>query len=168
MILCGYSYGGMVIIGVVDYVFCCICRLVYFDVVILYDGEVLIDILLGLFVVVGRDLWVVDGVELVFWFEMLFLVVYGFIWFEDIVFVEGRLILYFWKMMIELLGMYDLVVVVVILCVIINCVGILVMCFEVICSCWLMGDLVWLIDIGYDLMIIELQQVVNMLLKLVQ
>ena len=165
-ILCGHSYGGMVITGVADHAAARVARLVYLDAAIPEDGEALIDTSPGLLGVAGRDLRVVNGVELALWPQTLPPVVYGLIRPEDVAFAQGRLTPHPWKTMTEPLRLHDPARLAAIPRAIVNCAGTLATRPEATRSRWSAGDPVWSIDTGHDLMITEPQQVANMLLAL--
>lgn len=75
VILCGHSYGGMVITGVADRMAGRIARLVYLDATLPRDGECLLDASPGL--ALFADVREVDGVRLGLWPDAVAGPVYG-------------------------------------------------------------------------------------------
>lgn len=75
VILCGHSYGGMVITGVADRMAGRIARLVYLDATLPRDGECLLDASPGL--ALFADVREVDGVRLGLWPDAVAGPIYG-------------------------------------------------------------------------------------------
>lgn len=75
VILCGHSYGGMVITGVADRIGGHIARLVYLDATLPRDGECLLEASPGL--ALFADVRDVDGVRLGLWPETVAGPIYG-------------------------------------------------------------------------------------------
>ena len=167
VILAGHSYGGMVITGVADRLPKRIATLVYLDAVIPLHGESVLDASPGLRALGQSGVRVIDGVELGLWPDTFPLEVFGLVEPEDIAFVVERLTPHPWKTFTQPLVLGHSAALEQIPRAIINCSSTLATRPLETRGRWALGERVFEIDTGHDLMITEPAQVAQMLLELV-
>jgi len=166
VILAGHSYGGIVITGVADRAAGRVGQLVYLDAAILYDGESLHDATPAL-AMMREEMKVVDGMELVLWpDDPVAYAIYGVTDPADWVWMRDRLKPHPWRAFTDKLRLSDPAAVAALPRTVINCPSTLAKRIGESLDRYRIGDRVWEIDTGHDLMITEPEKTAEMLLRL--
>jgi pimeloyl-ACP methyl ester carboxylesterase len=166
VILAGHSYGGIVITGAADRALDRVAQLVYLDAAILYDGESLHDVTPAL-EQMRAEMKVVDGIELVLWPEdPTAYAIYGVTDEDDWAWMRERLHPHPWRAFTDKLRLRNPAEVARLPRTVINCPSTLAMRKGESLDRYHIGDRVWSIDTGHDLMITEPERTAEMLLRL--
>jgi pimeloyl-ACP methyl ester carboxylesterase len=166
VILAGHSYGGIVITGVADRALDRVGQLVFLDAAILYDGESLAGVTPAI-TAMHQEAEVVDGVELVLWPDKpVARAIYGVDDEADWAWMRERLRPHPWKAFTDTLRLGRAEAVAGLPRTLINCPGTLRMRQGESLTRYLIGDRVWEINTGHDLMITEPKKTAEMLLRL--
>lgn len=166
VILAGHSYGGIVITGAADRAPGRVGQLVYLDAAILYDGESLFDVTPAL-AMMREEMKVVDGIELVLWpDEPVAHAIYGVTEEADWAWMRERLHPHPWRAFTDRLRLADPAAVAALPRTVINCPSTLEKRVGESLERYHVGDRIWEIDTGHDLMITEPEKLAEMLLRL--
>jgi len=166
VILAGHSYGGIVITGVADRALDRVGQLVFLDAAILCDGESLASVTPAISAM-REDARNVDGIDLVLWPDQpIARAIYGVDDESDWAWMAERLRPHPWRAFNDPLRLNHPEAVARLPRTIINCPSTLARRDgETLARCHV-GDRVWEIDTGHDLMITEPQKTAEMLLRL--
>jgi len=166
VILAGHSYGGIAITGAADRAPDRVGQLVYLDAAILYDGESLHDVTPAL-AMMREEMKVVDGMELVLWpDDPVAYAIYGVTDEADWAWMRERLKPHPWRAFTDKLHLSDPEAVAALPRTVINCPATLERRVGESLDRYHVGDRVWEIDTGHDLMITEPEKTAEMLLRL--
>jgi pimeloyl-ACP methyl ester carboxylesterase len=166
VILAGHSYGGIVITGAADRALGRVAQLVYLDAAILYDGESLFDVTPAL-AAMREEMKVVDGMELVLWpDDPIAYTIYGVTDATDWAWMRERLHPHPWRAFTDKLRLDNADAVARLPRTVINCPSTLAKRVGESLERYHVGDRVWSIDTGHDLMITEPEKTAEMLLQL--
>jgi pimeloyl-ACP methyl ester carboxylesterase len=166
VILAGHSYGGIVITGAADRALDRVAQLVYLDAAILYDGESLHDVTPAL-AAMREEMKVVDGIELVLWpDDPIAYSIYGVTDEADWAWMRERLHPHPWRAFTDKLRLANPEAVARLPRTVINCPSTLARRVGESLERYHVGDRVWEIDTGHDLMITEPEKTAAMLLQL--
>jgi pimeloyl-ACP methyl ester carboxylesterase len=166
VILAGHSYGGIVITGAADRALNRVAQLVYLDAAILYDGESLHDVTPAL-AMMRQEMKVVDGIELVLWpDDPVAHAIYGVTDEADWAWMRQRLHPHPWRAFTDKLRLTHPEAVAALPRTVINCPSTLTMRKGESLDRYHVGDRVWELDTGHDLMITEPEKTAAMLLQL--
>ena len=166
VILAGHSYGGIVITGAADRALGRVAQLVYLDAAILYDGESLFDVTPAL-AAMRDEMKVVDGMELVLWpDDPVAYAIYGVTDATDWAWMRERLHPHPWRAFTDKLRLDHADAVARLPRTVINCPSTLAKRVGESLERYHVGDRVWSIDTGHDLMITEPVKTADMLLRL--
>jgi pimeloyl-ACP methyl ester carboxylesterase len=165
-ILCGHSYGGIVITGAADKALARVAQLVYLDAAILYDGESLADVTPAI-ASMRAGIKVVDDIELVLWpDDPIAYAIYGVTDAADWAWMRERLHPHPWRAFTDKLRLANPTAVAALPRTLINCPHTLAMRTGESLARYHQGDRIWQIDTGHDLMITEPEKTAEMLLRL--
>jgi pimeloyl-ACP methyl ester carboxylesterase len=168
VILAGHSYGGIVITGAADRARDRVGQLVYLDAAILYDGESLADVTPAISAM-REEARMVDGIELVLWpDDPIAYAIYGVTDAVDWAWMLPRLHPHPWRAFADRLKLANPEAVARLPRTLINCPGTLRMRHGESLERYHIGDRVWEIDTGHDLMITEPGRTAEMLLELAE
>jgi pimeloyl-ACP methyl ester carboxylesterase len=168
VILAGHSYGGIVITGAADRALGRVAQLVYLDAAILYDGESLADVTPAL-AAMREEMKVVDGIELVLWpDDPIAYAIYGVTDEADWAWMRARLHPHPWRAFTDKLRLARSEEVARLPRTVINCPSTLEMRVGESLERYHVGDRIWSIDTGHDLMITEPERTADMLLRLAE
>ncbi|HEX8055539.1 MAG TPA: alpha/beta fold hydrolase [Novosphingobium sp.] len=166
VILAGHSYGGIVITGVADRARTRVGQLVYLDAAILYNGESLYDVTPAL-AMMRDEMKVVGGMELVLWpDDPVAYAIYGVTDAADWAWMRDRLKPHPWRAFTDKLRLSDPAAVAALPRTVINCPATLEKRVGESLDRYHVGDRIWEIDTGHDLMITEPEKTAEMLLRL--
>jgi pimeloyl-ACP methyl ester carboxylesterase len=166
VILAGHSYGGIVITGAADRALDRVGQLVFLDAAILYDGESLAAVTPAVGAMY-EEAKVVDGVDLVLWPDMpIARAIYGVDDEADWAWMRPRLRPHPWRAFNDPLKLANPEAVARLPRTVINCPGTLEKRVGESLERYRIGDRVWEIDTGHDLMITEPEKTAEMLLRL--
>lgn len=168
VILAGHSYGGIVITGAADRALDRVGQLVFLDAAVLYDGESLADITPAI-AAMYEEMKPVDGIELVLWPDQpIARAIYGVDDEADWAWMAERLRPHPWRAFTERLVLRQPEAVARLPRTLINCPGTLARRVGESLDRYHIGDRVWEIDTGHDLMITEPEKTAEMLLRLAE
>jgi pimeloyl-ACP methyl ester carboxylesterase len=166
VILAGHSYGGIVITGVADRALDRVGQLVFLDAAILYDGESLADVTPAVGAMYD-EAKVVDGVDLVLWPDQpIARSIYGVDDEADWAWMAERLRPHPWRAFNDPLRLQNPGAVARLPRTVINCPSTLEKRVGESLERYHVGDRIWEIDTGHDLMITEPEKTAEMLLSL--
>lgn len=166
VILAGHSYGGIVVTGAADRAPGRVAQLVYLDAAILQDGESLYGVTPAL-AAMRAGMKTVNGIDLVLWpDDPIAHAIYGVTDEADWAWMRGRLHPHPWRTFTDTLRLADPVAVARLPRTVINCPGTLEKRVGESLDRYRVGDRVWEIDTGHDLMITEPGKTAEMLLRL--
>lgn len=166
VILAGHSYGGIVITGAADRALDRIGQLVFLDAAILYDGESLAKVTPAISTM-RKEARMVDGVDLVLWPDQpIARSIYGVEDEADWAWMAERLRPHPWRAFNDPLKLDDPEAVARLPRTVINCPSTLAMRAGESLERYHVGDRIWEIDTGHDLMITEPEKTAEMLLRL--
>jgi len=168
VILAGHSYGGIVITGATDRALDRVGQLVFLDAAILYDGESLASVTPAI-AAMYAEARTVDGVDLVLWPDMpIARAIYGVEDEADWAWMRERLRPHPWRAFNDVLRLNDPAAVARLPRTLINCPSTLEKRQGESLDRYLIGDRVWELDTGHDLMITEPEKTAEMLLRLAE
>jgi pimeloyl-ACP methyl ester carboxylesterase len=166
VILAGHSYGGIVVTGAADRALDRVAQLVFLDAAILYDGESLHDVTPAL-AAMRDEMNVVDGTELVLWPDQpIAYSIYGVTDAADWAWMRQRLHPHPWRTFTDKLRLGRPEAVARLPRTVINCPSTLRMRAGESLERYHVGDRVWELETGHDLMITEPERTAAMLLEL--
>lgn len=166
VILAGHSYGGIVITGAADRALSRIAQLVYLDAAILHDGESLHGVTPAI-AAMHEGMKTANGVDLVLWpDDPIAHAIYGVTDEADWAWMRARLHPHPWRTFTDTLRLADPDAVARLPRTVINCPATLAKRAGESLDRYRVGDRVWEIDTGHDLMITEPGQTAEMLLRL--
>jgi len=166
VILAGHSYGGIVITGAADRALDRIGQLVFLDAAILYDGESLAEVTPAI-AAMYAEAKVVDGVDLVLWPDQpIARSIYGVDDEDDWAWMAERLRPHPWRAFNEPLRLQNPNAIARLSRTVINCPSTLQRRQGESLDRYHVGDRIWEIDTGHDLMITEPEKTAEMLLRL--
>jgi pimeloyl-ACP methyl ester carboxylesterase len=166
VILAGHSYGGIVITGAADRALDRVGELVFLDAAILYDGESLAEVTPAIGAMYA-EAKMVGGVDLVLWPDQpIARSIYGVDDAADWAWMAERLRPHPWRAFNDPLRLQNAAAVAALPRTVINCPSTLEKRVGESLARYHVGDRVWEIDTGHDLMITEPQKTAEMLLRL--
>jgi pimeloyl-ACP methyl ester carboxylesterase len=166
VILAGHSYGGIVVTGAADRALDRVAQLVFLDAAILSDGESLRNVTPALDMM-REEMKVVDGIELVLWpDDPVAYAIYGVTDETDWAWMRERLHPHPWRAFTDKLRLAHPEAVARLPRTVINCPSTLEKRKGESLERYHIGDRVWELDTGHDIMITEPEKTAEMLLRL--
>ncbi len=166
VILAGHSYGGIVVTGAADRALDRVGQLVFLDAAIRYDGESLAAVTPAI-AAMHAEAQVVDGVDLVLWPDMpIARAIYGVEDEADWAWMRQRLRPHPWRAFNDVLRLKQPDAVARLPRTLINCPSTLERRHGESLERYFVGDRVWELDTGHDLMITEPEKTAELLLRL--
>jgi pimeloyl-ACP methyl ester carboxylesterase len=166
VILAGHSYGGIVITGAADRALDRVGQLVFLDAAILYDGESLASVTPAIEAMYS-EAKTIDGVDLVLWPDQpIARSIYGVDDEADWAWMAERLRPHPWRAFNDPLRLQNADAVARLPRTVINCPSTLEKRVGESLERYHIGDRIWEIETGHDLMITEPEKTTEMLLRL--